>query len=164
MNQFALLLVGALLGATLFALFQMRNNRIRARIYVFSPIVALVVGTLVWRLNESGQTAHDAVELGLSAGVVAFARATPRVASVNTSRTGLPAVPTMIETLEHRLKSEPADAKGWSLLAQSYAYIGYESGIDLAIANAVRLGVDEAALRAQVAGVTRASTPQGIDQ
>ena len=66
----------------------------------------------------------------------------------------LPSVPAMIAQLEARLDAEPADAKGWSLLAKSYAYVGNESGTETAISNAVQLGIDESALRSQVTAVS----------
>lgn len=67
------------------------------------------------------------------------------------SAPALPPVEDMIHGLETRLEAEPDDRKGWSLLAQSYAYVGRMADARRAAANAVMLGDDAAALERQIA-------------
>lgn len=62
----------------------------------------------------------------------------------------VPPVEDMIAGLEARLASNPDDVEGWSLLAQSYAYIGRMSDARQAVDRAVLLGADRAALEARV--------------
>jgi len=135
---------------------------IRARVfarphlaYGTSAVLALVSATLVWQAHKESALAADPVSAGLSAGYMDFS-ARPALAATSAPRPtpqSLPSVPAMIEQLETRLNAEPADAKGWSLLAKSYAYIGNDSGAESAISKAVLLGIDESTLRSQVAAV-----------
>jgi len=53
----------------------------------------------------------------------------------------------MIVGLEQRLAHEPGDAKGWALLAQSYAFLGNAQQADAALSKAVTAGFDETDLR-----------------
>jgi len=123
--------------------------------YGTSAMLALTSAALVWQTQRVSAQATDPVSAGLSAGYMDFS-ARPAVAAASAPRTtpqSLPSVPAMIEQLETRLNAEPADAKGWSLLAKSYAYIGNDSGVESAISKAVLLGIDESTLRSQVAAV-----------
>lgn len=81
-------------------------------------------------------------------------------ASTGDGRVDVAPVAALIGGLESRLAAGPADPKGWALLAQSYAFVGRTEDSERAIARAVELGFDEAALRARVAGATR-ETPHG---
>lgn len=56
----------------------------------------------------------------------------------------------LIGGLEARLESNPDDAKGWTLLAQSYAYVGRMSDSRRAVDRAVELGVERDSLEARV--------------
>lgn len=56
----------------------------------------------------------------------------------------------MLAGLEARLSQHPDDVKGWTLLAQSYAYVGRMSDADAAINRAVALGADRAGLERRV--------------
>lgn len=91
-----------------------------------------------------------------------------------TATTGAPAAPaagvrnaapvqSLIGGLEARLESNPDDAKGWALLAQSYAFVGDSAGAERAMQRAVALGMDATALRERVERATRATsqTPKG---
>jgi hypothetical protein len=66
-----------------------------------------------------------------------------------------PPVASLIDGLESRLLHEPDDAKGWALLAQSYAFIGNERAAERALGRALELGMDEQALREKVVVAAR---------
>lgn len=59
-------------------------------------------------------------------------------------------VASLIGGLEQRLADNPDDAKGWALLAQSYAFVGNTEGAERARQRAVDLGFDELALEQRV--------------
>ncbi|MGD8810765.1 MAG: hypothetical protein PVG24_14240 [Gammaproteobacteria bacterium] len=123
--------------------------------YGISAVLAVIGAALTFQLLHGAPERSDPVSAALSAGYLDFeSRPSAADASeVRTSTQRLPSVPAMVEQLEARLNAEPADAKGWSLLAKSYAYIGNESGAETAISKAVLLGVEENTLRSQVAAV-----------
>jgi len=62
----------------------------------------------------------------------------------------------LIGGLEQRLQSNPADPKGWALLAQSYAFLGDLERAQSALAQAVALGLDEGDLRQRVSSAAKA--------
>lgn len=62
----------------------------------------------------------------------------------------VPPVEDMIAGLEARLASNPDDVEGWSLLAQSYAYIGRMSDAREAVDRAVALGAERDMLEERV--------------
>lgn len=64
-------------------------------------------------------------------------------------------VASLIGGLESRLAEQPDDAKGWALLAQSYAFVGRVEDAQSAVAHAVELGFDEASLQSRVQAATR---------
>jgi len=66
------------------------------------------------------------------------------------SATPAPPVGDMIGGLEDRLRANPDDLKGWSLLAQSYAFTGRMQEAADAVDRAVVLGADRASLEARV--------------
>jgi hypothetical protein len=66
-------------------------------------------------------------------------------------------VESLVGGLEARLTAEPADAEGWVLLAQSYAYTANEEAVERAVQRAVALGVDEQQLRERVANAQRSA-------
>lgn len=68
-------------------------------------------------------------------------------------------VDSLIGGLEARLSQDPTDAKGWALLAQSYAFVGNTEAAEHAIERAVALGVDETTLRDRVRLATRDTHP-----
>lgn len=130
-----------------------RNRRLLA--YGSSSIVALVGVVLIWTEHAETQSSADPLSRGLSAGYMNFSGgpAATSAPAMGSDAQRLPSVPAMISQLEERLDAEPADAKGWSLLAKSYAYVGDANGAETAISKAVSLGMEESALRAQVAAV-----------
>jgi len=66
------------------------------------------------------------------------------------STTSVASVPSLIGGLEARLEKDPNDAKGWALLAQSYAFVGQLDLAESALQRAVELGFDESSLRSRV--------------
>lgn len=64
-------------------------------------------------------------------------------------------VESLIGGLEARLAAEPNDAAGWALLAQSYAFMANDAGVERASQRAIELGVDEQSLRERVRGAQR---------
>ena len=59
-------------------------------------------------------------------------------------------VESLLAGLEARLAAQPNDAKGWVLLAQSYAFVGNGAAAESAVQRAVALGFDERELRDRV--------------
>jgi cytochrome c-type biogenesis protein CcmH/NrfG len=78
-------------------------------------------------------------------------------AAVRAEAPGLQAAPveSLVDGLEARLATQPNDANGWALLAQSYAYTSNDEGAERAVQRAVALGFDERALRERVASAER---------
>jgi len=66
-------------------------------------------------------------------------------------------VSSLIGGLEQRLAANPDDVQGWTLLAQSYAFMGDVAAADRAVRKAVALGVDEQELRARIDDAMRGS-------
>ena len=62
----------------------------------------------------------------------------------------LDSVGSMLAGLENRLQDNPEDPKGWSLLAQSYAFVGRMDEAYTAIDRAVALGAERAPLERRV--------------
>ncbi len=84
-----------------------------------------------------------------------------RTASAATTDVQVAPVESLIGGLEARLAANPADANGWALLAQSYAFTANEAATEHAIRRAVELGVDEQTLRDRVQGAKRSVHPGG---
>lgn len=57
-----------------------------------------------------------------------------------------PPIEQLVERLESRLAEAPADASGWALLAQTYAWLGRMADAREAARRATELGVDAAVL------------------
>jgi cytochrome c-type biogenesis protein CcmH/NrfG len=87
----------------------------------------------------------------------------PAAAPVPDDNGALTAAPVadLIGRLEARLASDPNDAKGWALLAQSYAFVGDTVGAERALGRAVALGADEQALRERVQAARRGPDAHG---
>jgi len=66
----------------------------------------------------------------------------------------------MVDGLRARLEESPNDPKGWALLAQSYAFMGNQKGVEEALARAVALGMNEEDLRQRVQAATPKAQPQ----
>ena len=70
-------------------------------------------------------------------------------------------VSSMVDGLRARLEKSRDDAKGWALLAQSYAFMGNQPGAEEALARAVALGMDEQALRQRIQAAAPRPQPSG---
>jgi len=66
-------------------------------------------------------------------------------------------VASLIGRLESRLETGPDDAKGWALLAQSYAFLGRADEAAAAAERAVALGFDESSLDTRLTAAARDS-------
>lgn len=66
------------------------------------------------------------------------------------SSTSVGPVSSLVEGLQARLARNQDDAKGWALLAQSYAFMADGPKAEEAVARAVKLGFNEADLRHRV--------------
>ncbi len=66
------------------------------------------------------------------------------------AKQNVPAVHDMVGALEDRLADNPDDMKGWSLLAQSYAFIGRMDDAQSAADRAIALGADPEQMRARI--------------
>ncbi len=86
---------------------------------------------------------------------IAFLRDDQSSAVAEELITSAPPVSSLVSGLQARLAENPEDAKGWALLAQSYAFMGDGPRAEEAIANAVKLGVDEADLRIRIGLATQ---------
>jgi len=84
---------------------------------------------------------------------------TPAPTSVAGASVSAAPVESLIGGLEARLAEKPDDAAGWTLLAQSYAFVANREGAETAVQHAVALGVDEATLRARVQSAERSAAP-----
>jgi cytochrome c-type biogenesis protein CcmH/NrfG len=128
----------------------------------------LVAGVLiVWAAGVGAKiymdrSAHDSVAADpsfrlpeWSAAAVAEPRAAPTEAADESAVAAAP-VASLIGGLESRLAAEPADEKGWVLLAQSYAFVGDADATERALQRAVALGADEQMLRERVNAARRA--------
>ena len=100
-----------------------------------SPIAALPIESLAWTGDEP--RAPTATSIG-SAGPPSAAMEAAPIAS-------------LIGGLEARLVTNPDDAGGWALLAQSYAFMGKMEAAEQALSRATELGMDEQALRERIA-------------
>jgi hypothetical protein len=116
------------------------------------------VGIKIW--SDRATEAEDAALVAETFRLPEWATPPPADASSsalpeeNRALTAAP-VPDLIGGLETRLASEPNDAKGWALLAQSYAFVGDTAGAERAFARAIALGFDAQALRARMRSAER---------
>ena len=68
-------------------------------------------------------------------------------------------VSSLVGGLEQRLAAQPNDVDGWTLLAQSYAFMGDAAAANGAVKKAVALGMNEQELRARVDSALRGPHP-----
>jgi hypothetical protein len=128
---------------------------------VFSIIVSLIVGAAIVLIRTRGDGNADLrgefAKTGLSMRELerASSRLRRQASSIRPaapagSSTQVASVPSLIGGLELRLESNPDDAGGWALLAQSYAFTGRLNEAEGALQRAVELGFDETDLRQRV--------------
>lgn len=121
-------------------------------------IAVAVAAIVVQRVAvEDGADANRVDSLG-GISVSQLARATAQLQGTTPSAAQagkVASVPSLIRGLEARLGSNPSDMRGWSLLAQSFAFVGDFDSAESALMRAVELGADEADLRSRVEGARR---------
>jgi cytochrome c-type biogenesis protein CcmH/NrfG len=119
-------------------------------------LMALILGaTGCGRSVATGPAAADVAtpeHATLAADSIAWPglTAASTVAAPAGSADRVPPVSSMVAGLRERLEQSPDDAKGWALLAQSYAHMGDPVGAAQATARAVALGMDEQNLRRRI--------------
>ncbi len=101
-----------------------------------------------------GASTHESVQLLGDrdlARVHAWASPPATIVEKTPARTAeLDSVGSLLAGLENRLQEQPDDLKGWSLLAQSYAFVGRMEDAYSAIDRAVALGADRVPLERRV--------------
>ncbi|HJR71606.1 MAG TPA: hypothetical protein VKA43_16300 [Gammaproteobacteria bacterium] len=120
----------------------------------------VVVGAvqLVDRPQGRSELARSTDSLAWPGGTTESPLAGPRAAATPTG-VQVASVESLIGGLETRLATQPNDAAGWALLAQSYAHTANEEAVERALRRAVELGADETALRARVDAAQRGAPP-----
>jgi cytochrome c-type biogenesis protein CcmH len=93
----------------------------------------------------------------------AATQSSSRASVASRQPTAIAPVGDLIAGLEQRLAQNPADSKGWALLAQSHAFLGNTDAAETALAQAVALGLDENDLRHRVGLAARASDSSAGD-
>lgn len=123
-----------------------------AGLLVAAAVVSIVTGSL----QDERETGARLPNSGIAVADLARASSAlngPRAMQQSASRVA--SVPSLIEGLERKLRSDPEDASGWALLAQSYAFVGSGELAENALVRAVELGLDETDLRRRVEGARR---------
>lgn len=136
------------------------------------PLVAVSAARI---FHNSGSSDSEAASIEALT-TVAWPGPTVPEARTSTAATSTSVAPveTLIERLVERLAANPGDAKGWALLAQSYAFLGDTASAEPALQKAVELGLPEDDMRRRIemasatpdgkplAGVSAAGTIRGI--
>jgi cytochrome c-type biogenesis protein CcmH/NrfG len=156
------IVVGASLVIALLMLSRARSSVFEGnRGFVIVSVVGLGVAVSVAAvvLNRDGATRgiqNRLPDSGISLATVesVSTRLRPAVPTAQ-STSQIASVPSLVDGLKRRLESDPDNASGWALLAQSYAYTGQPELADQALQRAVALGLDEADLRQRVEGARR---------
>lgn len=149
------ILIGSALTATAIAALRLlRHVPARTRHWVGAITVAVWVAGAGAKIHIDRTNADSTDEFLEAARSVDWSEPPTRGAGTDA---GIQAdsVASLVGGLEAKLAAQPDDAKGWALLAQSYANLGEIDEAEKAIARAVALGVDEQALRDRVRLATR---------
>ncbi len=114
--------------------------------------LTLLAATLLAACEEppSGAARLDDPALESVREWVAGTDTAPVAPAATANATSVAPVGDMIGGLEQRLRDSPNDVKGWSLLAQSYAYTGQTARANAAVEHAVSLGANRADLEARI--------------
>jgi hypothetical protein len=156
------IIIGAALAIAALLSVRLGGSVLRRERYVIgvSGTALVIAGTVVAVVLTGQGAGHDRRAPGMTGGL-----AVDDLARVSSSLRGpetivqpgarVASVPSLIERLEGRLESEPADARGWALLAQSYAFVGAPELAERAVIRAVAQGFDESDLRQRVAIASR---------
>ena len=127
-------------------------------------VVALAVGLVVVAGTQVFERPRARSELVQSMDSLAWpvAAESPLLRPAAATPPGVQVAPveSLIGGLEARLAAQPDDAKGWALLAQSYAFTANEEAVERAVRRAVELGIDEQSLRERVQGAQRSAQPR----
>jgi len=118
---------------------------------VIVPIATAVVAGVV----GDHSTTETAAIAGLDS--IAWPRESTLRSPTPPAPTSVAPVGDLITGLEQRLANQPDDAKGWALLAQSYAFVANTHGAEVALARAVELGFDESDLRNRIGLASQSS-------
>lgn len=111
------------------------------------PLIAVSTGHIFHKSDSGGNLATADLDS------IAWPRSIPTTQPPRpsgTSTSSAAPVASLIAGLEQRLASEPADPKGWALLAQSYSFLGDTQRAEAGVVKAVALGLDETELRRRV--------------
>jgi cytochrome c-type biogenesis protein CcmH/NrfG len=122
---------------------------------IAGAVVAIVLKPAVGGLQGTSATVDSGALLTELGRINAGLRSTASSRSSMPAASGVASVPSLLTGLERRLESNPYDAPGWALLAQSYAFVGQMDLAEEALAHAVELGFDEADLRSRVESAQR---------
>lgn len=120
-------------------------------------VVAIIAGRILHKPARPPDTAFAGIDS------IAWPRGSTRApAGADQNAKSVAPVESLIDGLVRRLDAEPGDAKGWALLAQSYAFLGNLEHAESALARAVELGLDENDLRRRIdaARATQSDAPQ----
>ena len=114
-----------------------------------TKIAALTAMLIAGGCAERTQTQVDAELLEISQSLNAWesSETSPPARDPDSTQ---PPVHAMIGGLEKKLAANPDDVKGWSLLAQSYAFTGRMQEAQDAADKAVALGADAAEMKARI--------------
>lgn len=137
----------------------MRSRRPRPVHYIGATLLTawtVGAGAKIY-LDSTGPADSDIVAAATRVGPIEWrdepgtVPATPPISAASASgAVNAGSVQSLIGGLEARLTANPADAQGWALLAQSYAFVGDTAGAERAVQHAVELGMDETSLRERV--------------
>lgn len=160
------MLAGSIVGAALviavllFAQFGQSLTTENRYFAGYSFVGLLIVGvTIAVVLNTGSEDGNGPVERSTSGIALSdMARISEGLRNEQPIASGtasVASVPSLIDGLRSRLEANPGDARGWALLAQSYAFVGQADLAEQALDHAVGLGFDEADLRNRVASAER---------
>ena len=163
------MLAGLILGAAIVIAVLMlaqigKSAMCKNRYFIGSSVIGLLIAgaivTIVVDNNSNDwqggvQPVDSSISLTDMARIDAGLRAS-RISQPSMQQTsGVATVPSLLTGLQQRLESDPNDARGWALLAQSYAFVGQTDLAEQALVRAVELGLDELDLRQRVESAQR---------
>lgn len=160
------MLAGIILGASLVIAmlmifgtgrFALRGDRQLVSFSIIGFGIAAAIAVVVFTLR-SGEPGAENRFFNSGISTAEFARGVSSLRSPQSTVeqvTNVASVPSLIDGLRRKLETEPDNASGWALLAQSYAFTGNSELAEEALARAVELGLDEGDLRKRVDGATR---------
>lgn len=137
-----------------------RGSRTAWVTWALIVLVPIAAAAAALRMRHNSAAAATLQPAGLE--TIAWPGRSPRPTAPRAGGTAVAPVASLIAGLEQRLARDPGDAKGWALLAQSYAFLGDVERTESALAEAVALGLDEQDLRRRAAlAAASAGAPVG---